>query len=396
MRERFVAAATVGTLALAAGILSQPAARAAEPYVINYIGSMTGGAAFLGQGEKQSLALAEKAINAAGGINGRMIQFVLHDDETNPQLAVQLATEIIAAKPAVIFGPSLSATCRAVAPLTKDGPMMYCFSPFGPTDKGSYDFSENISSDAIMTALIRYYRLRGWTHVAFLFGTDATGQTAEAAIKRALALPENATMQAVETQHFNITDVSISAQMEKIKAANPQAFIPWATGAPVATIFRGMVQAGLDVPTGTGDGSMTYAQMSQYAAFLPKQLYIPTSQWIVRDPKLVAPAVAQKIAEFYKYFEAAGIKPDLPLGHGWEVAMLVAGALRNLGPDATAAQLRDYFNKLQGVAGIYGVYDFVNKEPQRGLDVSDAIITLWRPEAQTWVAVSKPGGIPVP
>lgn len=76
--------------------------------------------------------------------------------------------------------------------------------------------------------------------------------------------------------------------------------------------------------------------------------------------------------------------------------MLVTDALRKLGTDATAMQLRDYFEQLQGVAGIYGVYDFVKKEPQRGLDVSDAIITLWSPQAQTWLAVSKPGGIPVP
>jgi branched-chain amino acid transport system substrate-binding protein len=76
--------------------------------------------------------------------------------------------------------------------------------------------------------------------------------------------------------------------------------------------------------------------------------------------------------------------------------MLVTDALRKLGPDATATQLRDYFEQLQGVAGIYGVYDFVKKEPQRGLDVSDTIITLWDPSAQTWKAVSKPGGIPVP
>ena len=35
-----------------------------------------------------------------------------------------------------------------------------------------------------------------------------------------------------------------SAQLENVKAANPQAFIAWGTGTPIATIFRGMIQAG--------------------------------------------------------------------------------------------------------------------------------------------------------
>ena len=60
-----------------------------------------------------------------------------------------------------------------------------------------------------------------------------------------------------------------------------QAFIAWSTGAPIATIFRGIQRQGLDVPVGTTDGNMTYAQMKQYKDFLPKQLYIPAAQWVV-------------------------------------------------------------------------------------------------------------------
>ena len=90
-------------------------------------------------------------------------------------------------------------------------------------------------------------------------------------------------MKLVERAHFNPTDVSVSAQIERVKAANPQAFIAWSTGAPIATIFKGIVQAGLDVPIGTTDGNMTYAQMKQYAAFLPKQLYFPCGAWAAHE-----------------------------------------------------------------------------------------------------------------
>jgi branched-chain amino acid transport system substrate-binding protein len=56
--------------------------------------------------------------------------------------------------------------------------------------------------------------------------------------------------------------------------------IDWSTGTPIATIFQGMVQAGLDVPVVTTAGNMTYAQMRQYAAFLPKRLLIGAPEWV--------------------------------------------------------------------------------------------------------------------
>jgi branched-chain amino acid transport system substrate-binding protein len=380
-----------------AGAVFASAAHAADPYIIHYLGSLSGGAAFLGQGEKISFELAQKAINDSGGIQGRPVQFIYHDDQTNPQVAVQLATEIFASKPkpALLMGPSLSAPCRAVASLTKRGPFLFCLSPYGNTDKGSFNFTLNLSGDAVNTALLRYFRLKGWTRVAALFSTDATGQATEAGVKRAMALPENSTLQMVALEHFNNNDVSVAAQIERIKAGNPQAIMVWTTGAQIATVFRALAQANLDVPIGTGDGMMTYTQMAQYKGFVPKQLYIPTSQWVVRDASILDPAVAAKNKEFYKYFEAAGVRPDLPTSHGWEAAMLIVDALRKFGPDATAEQLRDYFAGARNLAGIYGVYDFVGKEPQRGLDVNDAIITVWDAQADTWKPVSKPAGIPL-
>ncbi|MGH6967622.1 MAG: ABC transporter substrate-binding protein, partial [Stellaceae bacterium] len=80
----FLLSIGAGAVALAA-MLATPPARAAEPYEINVILPLTGPAAFLGNGEKTSLELAEKAMNAKGGINGRPVKFVIQDDGTSPQ-----------------------------------------------------------------------------------------------------------------------------------------------------------------------------------------------------------------------------------------------------------------------------------------------------------------------
>jgi len=381
-------------LALLAALTAMPVV-AADPYQIDVIVPLTGPGAFLGKGEQQSLQLAEKAVNASGGIHGRPLQFVFQDDQSSPQIGVQLASTVVAKKPAVVLGSSLVAICRAMAPLMKNGPVHYCFSPGLHPEPGAYSFTASVSTHDLADAVVRYFRLKGWTRLAFMFSTDATGQEFEEGVKGILALPENKTMSVVAAEHFATSDVSVSAQIQNIKAANPQAFIAWSTGSPIATIFRGMVQAGLDVPMATTDGNMTYAQMKQYASFLPKQLYIPAGQFIMRDTSGQPPAVVKAHAEFYKAYDSIGEKPDEPAELAWEPAMIIVHALRTLPPNATAAQLHDFLIHLKGYAGVDGVYDF-EKVPQRGLDVTNAVITLWSDKAQTWEVVSKAGGTPLP
>lgn len=376
-------------------VLSGPPVVAAEPYEINAILSLTGGASFLGTAEQKSLQLAEKWVNENGGIQGRPLKFVFQDDQSSPQTAVQLASQVVAKRPAVEIGANLVAMCNAMAPLMQNGPVMYCLSPGIHPEAGSFVFTSSVSTHDLSSALIRYFRLKGWTRIAVMTSTDASGQDAEKGIKANLATPENSEVTAVAWEHFNPTDVSVSAQIQNIKAAKPQALIAWSTGAPVGTIFKGAVQGGLDIPVGTTDGNMTHAQMSRYADFLPKQLYIPAASWVMysssakRDPAIEA---AQE--RFAAVFKAAGAVPDVASALAWDPAMVVIDALRKLGPDATAAQLRDHIAQLKGFAGIDGIYDFT-REAQRGLNLDNAVVTLWDPAKKNWMPVSAPTGVPL-
>ena len=370
-------------------------AAAAENYQINVILPQTGGASFLGRAEQHALELLQKSVNASGGIQGRPLQFNFFDDQSHPQTAVQMANQVLATHPAVMIGPSIVAMCNAVAPLMQNGPVMYCMSPGIHPPAGSYVFTSSVSTHDLENALIRYFRLKGWTRIALITSTDASGQDAERGIDEILKLPENKEMKLVERAHFNPTDVSVSAQIERVKAAQPQAFIAWSTGAPIATIFKGIVQAGLNVPVATTDGNMTYAQMKQYAAFLPKDLYFPVGLWAARSAGVkVPPEVKKAQEEFYAAYKADNSSPDVASNHGWGPAMVLIDALRKLGPNATAAQLRDYLGHLKNHPGINGLLDF-EAVPQRGLSVQNAVVTRWDAARQGWDTLSQPTGIPL-
>ena len=121
-------------------------------------------------------------INKNGGIDGQNLEFTFLDDQTSPQVAVQLTNTAMASQPAVIMGSSLVGMCLAMAPLMKNGPVQYCLSPAIHPKPGGYTFSASSSSIDQIAAVMRYYRLKGWTKLAVLDTTDASGQDGDRAI----------------------------------------------------------------------------------------------------------------------------------------------------------------------------------------------------------------------
>lgn len=381
------------SLILAADI---PAAIAAEsPLQINAILSLTGFASFLGKISQETMQRVEQVVNAQGGIHGRPVHFVFFDDQSSPQTAVQLVNQILPTHPTVLIGPSLSSTTSAIAPLLQRGPVTYSLSPGVHPPAGSYVFTASVSTLDLADALVRFFRMKGWTRFALMTSTDASGQDAERGFATVLRRPENKNMVLVASPHFNVSDVSVTAQIEQVGNARPQAFVAWSTGAPVATILRAVAQAGMDIPIATTDANMTYPQMSQYAGFLPKELYFPAPEWPVGgDPVIQLPAeVAAQQKVFYDTFQH-DLLPQASVELGWEGPLMIIAALRKLGPQAKASQLHDYLLHLKGYAGIDGIYDFQGS-PQRGLDATNAIVTRWNSAKKDWDVVSKPTGVPL-
>ena len=383
-----------GVLAmLAAGV---PASARAADYEINVVLPLTGGAAFVGQGQKDTLTALQEQVNKTGGIHGQKLLFVFHDDQTSPQVAVQLATDILGGKPAVVMGSSLVGMCLAMAPLVNDGPVQYCMSPAIHPKAAGYVFSASSSSIDQIAAVMRYYRLKGWTKLATLMTTDASGQDGDRAVDSVLAYPENkGAMQKVIAEHFNPTDVSVAAQVASIKASGAQAIIAWTTGAPAATVFKGMVQAGLDLPVAPTSGNQTFAAMGQWESFLPKQLVLASALYPPHAGVLkLDPRIEKAQADMEAILKEHNLKADNQVATSWDAGLIVVSGLRKLGAKATAAQLRDYIANLSDFAGVDGIYDF-KKYPERGLGPDGSTVTTYDAATKSWKWLSKPGGEPL-
>jgi branched-chain amino acid transport system substrate-binding protein len=378
-------------------MLAPPAARSAEqPYELNAILSLTGVAAFLGSSEKQALDVLENVVNASGGIGGRPLKFVYADDQSNPQQAVILANAAIAKKVAAVIGPGFTATCKAVEPLFINGPVDYCLSPAGGGPPGGYVFSASFSTPDGYKALVRYFRSRGWKRIGLLVSTDATGQDGERGIVAAMALPENKDATLVALEHFNPTDLSVAAQLSRVEAGKPDAVIFWTLGTPLGTVLRAVNEASFDKPIATSHGNMTLAAMDTLgsAGLIPKGgLLFAAPRLFQRDTLRPGPLLAS-IDAFDGAFKAVGLRVDGAYTYAWDPGEIIIAALRKLGPNATAAQVRDFIQALHGYMGINGMYDFRDGS-QRGLTGASVVVAKWDPSRRTWVAISGPGGVPV-
>lgn len=378
----------------AAVVLSgAPRAEAADPVEIHAILALTGSAAFLGSAERASLLAFEDATNKAGGIKGRPLKIVIEDDQTNPQVAVQLMNGILANKPSIVIDGGPATTCRATSALIgADGPLMYCFTPTVATTPGTYVFSSSYSTEAILGVALRYLRERGLKKIAILNGTDATGQIGDEVLLALIKDPANvrAGMTFVAHEHYNLTDVSVAAQLASVRAAGAQALIVFTTGSPIATVLHGIQNLALDIPVVVSPGNMNYAQMQSYKGFVPKELLFSGSPLFVPE-QLSDGAVKSQVLAYAEALKPQGLRPDLLNSVAWDPMNLLVAALRKLGPGAPAPALKAEIAGLRNVPGVLGRYDF-RATPQRGISADWVIVERWDPDKGAFVAVSKPGG----
>ena len=106
--------------ALAIGLLT---ACAPEPTVrIGLLAGLSGSVADLGEAARAGAQLAVEEVNAAGGLNGRMIELMPRDDGQDPDQARIALKAFMADGVVAIIGPVTSAMAQAVLPAsTQDG-----------------------------------------------------------------------------------------------------------------------------------------------------------------------------------------------------------------------------------------------------------------------------------
>ncbi len=101
---------------------------ATQPMKMGILVSLTGVHAIFGETMLHCAQFAQKEINDRGGIEGRKLEFVIEDDETDPKVGIEKARKLIKRdKVDVIVGSISSAMRNAVGSVTTKEKKVYVY-----------------------------------------------------------------------------------------------------------------------------------------------------------------------------------------------------------------------------------------------------------------------------
>ena len=118
--------------------------KSADTIKIGTIGPLSGAVAVYGVDCKNGIELAVEEINAAGGINGKMISLISEDDEGNPEKSVNAYKKIVTKDKAKFIVGSLTSGCTMAISSLAQAQKVLMIAPAATataiTDAGDYVF----------------------------------------------------------------------------------------------------------------------------------------------------------------------------------------------------------------------------------------------------------------
>ena len=303
----------------------------ADSVKIGFNVPLTGFAAADGKSALNGAKLAVKQANQAGGINGKMIELVVYDDQASPKQAVPISNKLIEKdKVVAAISGSYSGATRAAAGIFQSAEIPY-ISAYAVhpeiTKAGNYVFRTSFMGEAQGRAGAK---LIGSTlqrkRVVLITLKNDFGKSLAAGFKEAVG---QFNLQIVNEYEYSIKDRQFGPIVAKVKADAPEAI--YATGyfftaGPLVSQLRA---AGITVPV-IGQEGYDSEQFIKIAGKASEGTIITTS--LDRDSN------SSETRSFISEFEAmAGHKVDMVAASGHTAMKVLVAAMKKAGTTSPSA-----------------------------------------------------------
>jgi branched-chain amino acid transport system substrate-binding protein len=252
---------SVAVAALLCAGLMGPATAADGVVKVGGILSLSGPAAPFGIPERDAVEILANKINAEGGVKGRKIEVIFHDDQSNPTEAARGATRLIQQeKVQAIIGSTLGTGTLALMPIAMNNKVPV-LAPIGTIDATSKKHAfwpwlfrsaptEEVILDGIMERGVFAPKRKRF---AVMYQEDAYGK---AGMEYALKLSKEKDIEVVASVGAPLNAIDLTSAATKIRNANPEVVL-LETSAPAlgAAFVRAAKQVGLNAPI-IGSGSL--------------------------------------------------------------------------------------------------------------------------------------------
>jgi len=209
---------------------------------IGLVLSLTGPAASLGIPARDTATLFPKEIA------GQKVEYIVLDDASDTTQAVQDTKKLISENHVdAIIGSSITPNSLAMIDVVADGetPAISLASSakiIEPVDAKRHWMFKTPQTDAMMaSAITEHASQHGVKTIAYIGQADALGETFYAEVAKFAQIHK---INVVANERFNRTDPSVTGQILKIMAANPDAVVVGAAGTPAALPPKTLVGRG--------------------------------------------------------------------------------------------------------------------------------------------------------
>ncbi|WP_398466366.1 ABC transporter substrate-binding protein [Tardiphaga sp.] len=352
----------VAVLLSLSGAIVVPAAFAQTPVKLGIVQATSGGSAALyGTMQKNGAELAIEEVNGSGQLPGYKLVGLHQDDGGDRGQSVNIFQRLInQEKVAVILGPTLATSAFAADPLAqKAGVPVIASSNTAPgiTDMGDYIFRTSPPEGQVFPGVLAYVKKKSAPKTAAqIYGIDDTlMKSAYAVHKKAL---ESEGIKIIATETFQKGDVDYSAQLTKIKAANPDLIVIGGLAEETANIVRQARQLGIPASTQIlGANAAISTKLAELAGAAAEGFTVGSGWFIQYD----SPKNKAFVEAYRKKYNS---DPDNFAAQAYTSVYIVADAVKRAGGVSDLKKLRDAIAATKDLEANNGSFAFdANREP---------------------------------
>lgn len=233
------AAALAATMLTACGSRGDSSSGDGDTVKVGLLHSLTGSMAISEKSVRDAEVLAIKEINAAGGVNGKQIEYVEEDGASEPSTFATKAEKLIDSEGvSTIFGCWTSSSRKAVKPIVEEyGSLLWYPVQYEGMESSSNIVYTGAAPNQQIVPAIDYLLDQGYKKF-FLLGSDYVfPRTANMIINAQL---EAKGAEAVGEEYADMDQTDFAAIISKIEAAKPDVIINTLNGTGNVSFFKQM------------------------------------------------------------------------------------------------------------------------------------------------------------
>jgi branched-chain amino acid transport system substrate-binding protein len=312
-----------------------------------------------------ALQMAVDEINKAGGVNGRPLELITRDTQSDPTKAVNGAAELTHQKVSVVFGPVNSGESLAVVPLLAraNTPQVHPCWVDTLTDPKKYPmcFRNAPTNQQIGGAANRYVvEVLKKKKVAVISDTTGYGT---ASVNAYVPMLKQMSAEVVYQGNVDAANPDLKPEILRMQSAGAEAIMPWSVNAGfLSRIINTRGQMNWDVPI-VGQTTLGSGQTS---ALLEKPEY-----WAKVYPNNFRPVcfdadgkLTDRTNAFLDRLKKANVEFSDTLlwwiGVGYDSPNMIAQAMKSVGTEAD--KIVGYLNQIGKYPGVYGDISFTPEQ----------------------------------